>query len=200
MLGTNLHADAFYELGSSSLCVNITLADDFDTLYSVRTTELEVTDDSQFTQYYDDINFDYIYDGDYDLDALYAQGYRTMVIEITMDIREVNDGYQHIFIYNGTYSNSVLLRSIKFEHYPGTNNTTYKTYTFYIEIDLASVTDNVFYIRYGASGLFSDTWRNKNAKVQVGWSTETIKASLAYSLEWADETHTSYTITPWPSV
>jgi len=200
ILSTRNSTNAFYELGDSSLCVDVTLADEFNTLYSVRTTELEVSDGSQFTQYYDDFDFDDVYGGEYDLDTLYSQGYTTMVVEITMDIKEVNDGYQHIYFYNGTSSNAVLLRSIKFEHFPGSNNTTYKTYTFYVEIDLASVTDNVFYVRYSASGWFTDYWKNKNVKIQVGWSTETVKASVGYGLAWGDEAHTYYTITPWPSV
>lgn len=189
---------AFYELGSenSSLCVDITKADDFYTLYSVRTTELTVTDSSQFSQTYDGVNFNSIYGGDYDLDTLYSQGYRTMVVEITMDIKEDKDGYQHIYFYDDTSTTS-LLRSIKFEHFPGSKNTIYKTYTFYVEIDMASVTDNDFFIRYSASGMFSDNWKNKNVKIQVGWSEETVKAAQAYSLV---SVVGGYIATQWPNV
>lgn len=190
---------AFRELGTDSngnpRSVNITLAEDFETLYTVRTVEKTITDSGRFNQIHDSVNFNSVYDGKYNLDNLYNQGYRTMAVEITMDVKEIHDGYQYIYIYDDTSTTSYLSGG-RFEHGPGKKDTQYKTYTFYFEIDINNVRDNDFVIRYGASGAFKDDWVTKNVKVQVGWSKETVITSHVWTLEWINSNTYRFTQLP----
>lgn len=190
---------AFRELGYDNngipRSVDITLAEDFNTLYTVRTVEQTITDSGRFNQIHDSVNFNSVYNGKYNLDDLYDQGYRTMAVEITMDIKEVHDGYQYIFIYDDTSTTSYL-RGAQIEHGPGKKDTEYRTYTFYFEVDINNVRDNDFVIRYGAGGSFSDDWKNKNVKIQVGWSKEIVMTSHIWYLKWINST--TYQITQLP--
>ena len=44
---------------------------------------------------------------------------------------EKNDGYQYVFLYDGTSESSTLLYEQEFEHVPGSQSSTVKTYSFY---------------------------------------------------------------------
>ncbi len=82
--------------------VNLDLALDYFNHKSVRTSEYKITDSGRFKQGYDSIRFNDLYDGQYDLDRLYSDGYRTLVVEIELEMKEVDKGYQHIFVYDDT--------------------------------------------------------------------------------------------------
>lgn len=133
-----------------------------------------ITDNGRFTNKYDTINLINLYDSRYDINTLILNGYKTAAFEIKMDVREENDGYQYLFVYDDSQSNTYLTGG-KFEHSPGSLNTNYATYYFYFEIAIANIKENDIVLRYGASGKNEDTWDNKNLSVQIGFSKDILK-------------------------
>ena len=99
--------------------------------------------------------------------VLKQQGYDKISISFKFDAYEKNDGYQYVFLYDGTSESSTLLYEQEFEHVPGSQSSTVKTYSFYTIIDLDDISTNYIYIRYGASGSGSDTWYNSNLKINI---------------------------------
>lgn len=77
---------AFKEIGDYGVDITYAL-DSFDT-YKVRTSSNIVTDDSRFSQKYDTIDFKDVYDGKYNIDTLKTEGYYTMAVEITLDVKK----------------------------------------------------------------------------------------------------------------
>lgn len=74
-------------------------------------------------------------------------------ITFSLNIWKVDDGYQHLLLYNG----DTVVWSHKMDHANGKNST---RYTFTIELDLATYKDvDAFVLRFSASGNFSDDWR-----------------------------------------
>lgn len=171
--------------------VNVDLALDYFNLYQIRAAQAIITDDGRFNNIYDTVNFNYLYNGGYDLEELKSDGYMTLVIEITAEVYEINDGYQYIFLYDDTTSNTYL-RGSRFEHYPGQKSSTTKEYTFYFEVSLYNIQDNDFVIRYGASGNYDDDWSISNVRIQIGASYEAVKTSCGWMLQWLNENHTQY--------
>jgi hypothetical protein len=185
VLGFSSKVFAFREIpdiNGNHSSVDIQLALYPDTLFVVRNPPETITDSGRFNQTYDTVNFYSLYGPQYDLASLLTQGYKTMTVEITMDVREVNDGYQYIFIYDDT-STTTRLRGAQFEHTPGEKNTAWKTYVFYLEVAVANLNNNDFVIRYGASGQFEDDWQNENIQVQIGWSFEDVIANYIWKIE-----------------
>jgi hypothetical protein len=129
--------------------------------------EMTITDQSQFNNPCDNI------DSGQTLANYCAQGYITLAVSLTMDIKEVDDGYQEIFFYNSTSSSATnLVTPIEsLEHGGNKKNTTYKTYNFYAEINIYQMTSNRLVIRYGAHGALGDTWKNKHVTMRIGLST-----------------------------
>ena len=93
-------------------------------------------------------------------------GYTKIAIKISMSVREIDDGYQYIAIYNGSSSSAKQLRSTKFEHGSSKDTSTW-THNFTYNLSLDDLVDSKFYIRYDASGAFSDDWVNKNLNIQI---------------------------------
>lgn len=116
----------------------------------------------------------------YKAKALYNSGYTKLKVTLTLDVREVDDGYQYIFLYynseckgNNFFDKLVdvfydedpsLLHFWKFEHYAGVLDPSWQTYTFTTSIAMNKIKDDL-YIRYGASGYESDNWQNKNVYI-----------------------------------
>ena len=150
--------------------------------YSVRTTEASVTDSGRRNQRVDEVNLHL----DYDYEGLLFAGYNYFEVEVTMSIKEDDDGYQHCLLYSdmncpntGTVGYFVthevlgkdvddpsLLCWYTYEHTAGSKNSSWQTYTFKTIININDLVDKI-YIRYDASGNFNDTWVNKNVIVKV---------------------------------
>lgn len=172
---------AFNELGTSS--VNITYTDGTNDYKSIRVDyyitsndnkifvsgEEIITDAGRFNNHADVVKISKRYD--FDLNELYNEGYRTAAIEIRMDLKEIDDGYQHIFIYDNLNSAKLLLGAT-FEHGSGFRNDTLAKYYFYLELNLLDILDGDFTVHYDASGKGNDDWQNNNVEYQLGFSKE----------------------------
>lgn len=189
------HTYAFIEVPGYG--VDITLALDAFDKKTVREAEEKIDDSGRMGNPYDTVDFNYIYNGRYDLEDLKSQGYVTIAIEITMQAKEVNDGYQYIFIYDDT-TDTTLLAGGRFEIGPDKKQTSYSEFMFYVELELLKIQDNNFVIRYGASGNYDDDWMNKNIEVQIGFSKQFRSYSNVWQLEWDNPEHTQYTCTSLP--
>ena len=148
-----------------------------------------ITDSGRVNQKYDYVDLNkYV-----SLSALAANGYSSVDITVTLDVKEVDDGFQYCFLYadgnvgSNAYSSSLVgffdryilgqeatrddpsfLAGYQFEHGPGKKNTSWATYNlkFTVSIsDLISLGNGNLYIRYGASGKFDDNWQNRNVKI-----------------------------------
>ena len=177
--------------------VDITLALDSYTQKTIRQAEQSIDDSGRMGNPYDTVDFNILYNGQYNLDDLKNQGYVTIAIEITMEAKEVDDGYQYIFIYDDTQTNTWLAGG-RFEIGPDKKQTSYSEFTFYVELELLNIMDNDFIIRYGASGNFDDDWKNKNVSVQIGFSKEFRQYANVWQLAWDNAEHTQYTCTQLP--
>ena len=128
----------------------------------IRNSEYTIDDNGRFCQPLDRITTsDYI---NAPLNLVNSNKY--LSIGIYIDIKEINDGYQSLFLYNGTETYSKLIAEYRFNHYAGETNTTYKTYNIIFEnIPIEFLYSNDIVIRYGGSGIDDDNWKNKNLKV-----------------------------------
>ncbi len=86
---------------------------------------------------------------------------KTLKIELSFKLWEINDGYQHIYLRNdatGKYLWSVKLDSASGEH----------TYSETIKIDLSEVKDtDTLTLLFDASGAFSDDWQFKDLACSI---------------------------------
>ena len=88
----------------------------------------------------------------------------TIKIEISMNIWEVNDGYQHLYLYN---ENDIVWETT-IEHGPGYKETTPQKYTFEILLDVDDfATVDWLDLKFGASGMFEDTWQFSDFEMSV---------------------------------
>ena len=155
----------------------------------LRSDTATITDSGRVNQKYDYIDLNkYV-----SLSALAANGYTSVDITVTLDVKEVDDGYQYCFLYadgnvgSNAYSSSLagffdryilgqeatrddpsFLAGYQFEHGPGKKNTSWATYNLKFTVstaDLVSLGHGNLYIRYGASGKFDDNWQNRNVKL-----------------------------------
>lgn len=126
--------------------------------------EYTIDDSGRFNNSYDEIIISSIYGQT--ISSLKSQGYTKMKIKISIDISEVDDGYQYMWIYDGSGSNANILWTQEIEHKVGSADSIYRTYIFEDAlIDLSQINSNTIYMRYGASGSGSDIWKNKNLKL-----------------------------------
>ena len=188
----NISTYAFNEIPGYG--VDVDLALDMFNYYPIREAEETITDDGRFENIYDTVDFNYLYNGMYDLEELKREGYMTSVVEITVTVKEIDDGYQYIFLYDDTTPNTYL-RGSRFEHGKGEKNKMPKEYTFYFEVSTYNIIDNNFVIRYGASGSGDDDWVISNVFVQIGFSKNVVKTSKGWLLQWNNPEKTSYTYT-----
>lgn len=98
-----------------------------------------------------------------------ALGYNDVKITITLNLKEIDDGYQYVFVYRNDFSTSTgnyLFYQENIEHGVGEKDTDWADYTFTtITIDLDDFVDDKVIIRYGASGWWNDDWSNRNLRV-----------------------------------
>lgn len=144
---------------------------------TVRTETAKITDSGRASQ-----KMDILYLSNYfNVRSAYNEGYTKLHVTFTFDVREIDDGYQYVFLYSDTKckgnsfidkiidevydpADPSLLYEHRLEHGGTKKNTSWGSHTFNATISLSRLTDNL-YIRYGASGKFDDDWENKNIVV-----------------------------------
>lgn len=154
------------------------------------TTEYKVTDSSETSssQPYNEVDLS---DFGKSISQIRAEGYKTVVVIFELDIKEVKDGYQELFLYDGSGSNaSQLVAPItSFEHGSGYRNTSYSRYEFYAEIPAESFCNSVFTMRYGAHGKYDDDWKYRDLQMEIALSYEDKKIDGLQWVENADTYH-----------
>lgn len=81
-----------------------------------------------------------------------------LVIRFKIRLKEINDGYQHIYFYGGAGSDNKLWETT-IEHGPGVVDKNYELYEFKIVIPLEKLRNvAMIYIRYDGSGFWDDDW------------------------------------------
>ena len=124
-----------------------------------------IYDISKFRQPHDDIDISY-YTGK-SMDYLNSK-YSKIKIEISLRMWELYDGYQYIFLLNGTSQNAKILTSKIIEHGSGYYDGEKRIYSFSYECSLANLDNsNIISLFYEASGFGYDTWENDNLRVKV---------------------------------
>lgn len=134
----------------------------------IRSGEYEITDDYEISPEFDTIDLNTF--GEYSMQVLKTNGYQTMDITLTLDMVEVNDGYQEFFILNGKTKETAtqIFHEEKYTFYDGSKHTTYETREItFNNISLSSLNASKLFIAYGANGSGSDNWKNKNLKVSI---------------------------------
>jgi hypothetical protein len=137
---------------------------------TIREGSIKVTDSGQFNQRIDVVDFGVF---GINLEELKQNGYKTISFYIQLNVREIDDGYQHIFIYNSpNKSDDYLIASLRFEHSPGKkdgNWWVHKESELKFEgLPLNKFMNNEFIIRYDASGdWWTDDWENKDLKIKL---------------------------------
>jgi hypothetical protein len=126
-----------------------------------------IKDDGRFNNDFDEVDFGNFFD--ISLDVMESIGYTTVEVKVILDVAEINDGYQWIFLYR-TYVNksSELIASKRFEHGPGRLEHGFGYHTLIFEDeDLDQFRENGLYILYGAEGKKSDDWENRYVSIQL---------------------------------
>lgn len=116
-------------------------------------------------------------------EGLYRGAYRTIVVIFQITMKEIDDGYQEIYLINTdeTAKGNLVKPITKFEHGSGYKDTSFKRYEFYAEFTGTALCSTQFSICFSANGLFSDDWLVGNVEVQLCTSFETKKNdSLMY--------------------
>lgn len=133
-----------------------------------RSAEKKITDEGRFIHgIYDIIKLDEM---QYGIRALSQLGFKTVTIEYTAEMKEIDDGYQYIFVYKSTENNdNHLFQTKKFELNGTSKQKDYTTMTFkFDKIYLSELLDTrMLVFRYGASGAFNDDWMNKNVNIKL---------------------------------
>ena len=102
-------------------------------------------------------------------DDLKEIGIEYLLIELKIAIKEVDNGYQEIMVYDGLSSTSNLLWSVTdIEHTAGTVNTSTEYYIYRLVFEIEDLPDvDRLYIRYGAHGNGGDTWVTEDFRADV---------------------------------
>lgn len=137
---------------------------------------LKITDDGRWNNPYDRLYMSFDYKQNYDCDD-----FQTLRIDITMEMREENDGYQYLQIFTREKDNSSQIFNCKIEYYPGDKNTTYNTLTFSIYINISEIRNcDYLYLVFDASGVGADTWYIRTHDVNIYYSHNSANAGLDY--------------------
>lgn len=123
--------------------------------------EYKITDSGRFNQKYDTLNLNEILG--YSIDELKELQYNKIKITIVLSMKEIDEGYQYVFLYDGPNKNSNLLaESDKI----CVSNTEYNSIEVVFELNLSEITD-IVYIRFGASGNFDDDWKTNYREYKI---------------------------------
>ncbi len=104
----------------------------------------------------------------YGLGIFKEKGYTKIKIELNLDIKEKDDGYQVFYLYNGSSDDSnSKLAEITYELGEWNTEKNYTNVTINFGcFPFEKFNDrDILYIRYGATGAFWNTWLNKNVKI-----------------------------------
>lgn len=120
-----------------------------------------ITDSGRFNQEYDIITLDNLFRTP--VNELIELGYNKIKVQVYMQYGEKDDGYQYVYIYNGTNNSSSLVQQFDLEHSPGKIDKSFKsTYLFSDMHDISKFANNLIIIRFGANGNGADTWYTRN--------------------------------------
>lgn len=159
-----------------------------------RSREYTITDKDPYTEGC----YDYVY-LNLNYDNLYQElkniGINYVYIEFKLQIREVDDGYQEIYIFKDTSPTSNPIWSVTdIEHYPGSVGTTPKYYIWHCTFSIDSLKDcSGLYIRYSAHGWGSDNWKAGPIYIDTMYTVSTnseedeVEFSLNYIASVKDE-------------
>lgn len=134
---------------------------------TIRSQEIKVTDDGRFTNPYDVWNLKTTYD--VYLTTLKEKGIKRIIVQMILNVKEINDGYQYVFLYNKNLNNSSnkLLDSVMFEHGGTEKDTTYSNEILFFSVLIDDLLDENIYIFYGASGEKEDDLMNKEVYIRI---------------------------------
>lgn len=140
---------------------------------TIRSNTVYTNGATQSSNSYDVVSFANYYDLTANL--MSSIGYDTVDIKLTIDIAEINDGYQIIRIYkNSETGTDNLLWEKTIQHGPGYKLTSYSTYTYTIsDIPISSLlSSNSIYVRYDADGWWGNKWNCKNLKIELTFNKD----------------------------
>ena len=157
-----------YNFGSTFTCTgtNVTLNVQWTVFSSynlgthTRTATYTITDGGQFTNSYDYFGI---------IDYAQASAFNRVKLIIQFTAWEKDDGYQHLYVYNGNSESAKELYHTQFEHGSGHKDQNPADYEFVVEVNIADVYGDGkgICIRYNASGNFSDTWYNNSLTCEI---------------------------------
>ena len=144
---------------------------------TIRTEETTITDSGRKNQKMDVL----LLSNYFDVKEAYKSGYTKLHVTLSLDVKELYNGYQYVFLYadreckSNTFFDKVvdefydpedpsLLYEYRFEHTSGKKDTTWWEHSFTTTLKMNRLIDDL-YIRYGASGEDEDTWLNRNVVV-----------------------------------
>lgn len=136
----------------------------------VRSKEVRITDSGRLEQHIDELNSKTV-NNLYDFQRYLAKGFRKVNITVYLEYKNVDQGYQHIYLYSHEPNKSDnyeagKLGSLKREAASGK----YRDGEFTVSnVDLNLLTGNTLRIMYSASGNFNDDWKNKNIYVSFNF-------------------------------
>lgn len=125
-----------------------------------RNEEFTITDAAKEDNKSDDISLSKF---NINYSSLIGAGFTNLYIYIEMDIKELDDGYQEIYICNG----SKTLWEQELEHGGTKKDGNYAHYKFNVGLKLSDLNSGTLSLRYGAHGRGSDNWCCKNLTVKV---------------------------------
>ncbi len=158
--------------GFSEYGLELDLGDKYcdNNFYIIREDEIKVDYNDAWKNNCDIVDLNFL--TEYGFDLLKSEGYDKMKIEIQMDMREENHGYQYIYLFNNISDDTTYLVAEE-KHDLGHNelvkNPRLETIIF-DDISLSDFPSGCLYIKYGSSGIFQNDWFNKNLKVKITYS------------------------------
>ncbi len=133
--------------------------------YSVqaRVSPFVITDDGRFINPCDNISISSSM-----FDEYQSLGMNKLVINFYMRMREIDDGYQHIYVYNGREDTATLLAEVHFEYDSTGKNSNYGIVYRQIVIDLEALNGTSYLtIRYVGTGSMNDDWENDYVHCEI---------------------------------
>ena len=129
--------------------------------YLIREEEVKINDSGRFKNHYDVLDLTKL-TGGRNIQELKDKGYKTLRLTISLDIKEIDDGLQYVFIYYSEGSDAQEIDRFEISHGGAGKNTSYGNYVHTFLLKLSDIPSDKIYIRYGASGKWDDDWKNKN--------------------------------------
>ena len=136
-----------------------------------RSGSYTITDAARFDQPYDQVWAGLTYNNLYT--NLKNMGIEYLAITLKIKLYEIDDGYQCLFLYDGSGSDANLLWEKEIEHGGTGKSGTAKVYKTQIYIPIESIQNaDYLYFRYRAHGAFDDDWVNVEIYYEMMYVTE----------------------------